>query len=140
MAENYSVNDFLMENVGRSTETIEVHFKRFKAPFKIKSLTAEESSELRKQATKRVLNKRTHQYSQETDQNLFGDLVLAKSVVFPDLENAELQKSWGVIGSPEKLIKAMLTMGEYNELSEKIMEVSGLNNEDSEDLVEEAKN
>lgn len=135
-----SVNDFLLENVGSPVEEKELKLKRFKAPWKIKSLTAEETSELRKLATKRELNKRTHQYEQSTDQNKFADLVLTAAVVVPDLNNAELQKSWGCIGEPEKLLKRMLNMGEYTELSNAVMELSGLNDADGAQLVEEAKN
>lgn len=135
-----SVNDFLLENVGSPVEKRELRLKRFKTPWTIKSLTAEETSELRKLATKRELNKRTHQYEQATDQNKFADSVLTAAVVVPDLNNAELQKSWGCIGEPEKLLKRMLSMGEYTELSNAVMDLSGLNDDDSNDLVDTAKN
>ena len=34
----------------------------------------------------------------------------------------------------------MLTIGEYNQLSQAVMDLSGLNDEDPDELVEEAKN
>ena len=117
-----SVEDFLFENVGSPVEEKEIKLERFKSPFKIKSLTADEVSDLRKQATKRVLNRKTHKYEQETDEN-------------------QLQTSWGCIAKPEEVLKKMLKVGEYTELSQAIMDLSGLNDDDSsEDLVEEAKN
>lgn len=135
-----NVEDFLLENVGSPITTKKVHLKRFKTDFEIKSLNAEETTELRKQATRKVLNKKTHQYEQDTDQNKFIDLVLTKSVVFPDLDNAKLQESWSCPGDPAKLLKRMLTMGEYNELSQAIMDLSGLDTDSADDLEETAKN
>ncbi len=41
--------------------------------------------------------------------------LLAKSVVWPDLNSAELQDSYGVLGA-EKLLLAMLSPGEYQVL------------------------
>lgn len=136
-----SVEDFLFENVGSPVEEKEIKLERFKSPFKIKSLTADEVSELRKQATKRVLNRKTHRYEQVTDENQFQDLVVAEAVVSPNLNSEKLQTSWGCIARPEAILKKMLKVGEYTELSQAIMDLSGLNDDDSsEDLVEEAKN
>ena len=123
-----SVEDFLFENVGSPVEEKEVKLDRFK-------------SALRKQATKRVLNRKTHKYEQDTDENQFQDLVVAEAVVSPNLNNEKLQTSWGCIAKPEEVLKKMLKVGEYTELSQAIMDLSGLNDDDSsEDLVEEAKN
>lgn len=135
-----SVSDFLLENVESPVKEEKVHLKRFKSPFVIKSLTAEDTSELRKQVTRRVLNKKTRMYEQIFDQNKFTDLVMTASIVEPNLNSEELQKSYGCIADPEGLLNHMLTAGEYNKLAKKVMEVSGLNDEDSNDLVEEAKN
>jgi hypothetical protein len=41
--------------------------------------------------------------------------LLAKSVVYPDLQDAELQDSYGVMGA-ENLLLAMLSPGEYRAL------------------------
>jgi hypothetical protein len=62
----------------------------------------------------------------------------ATAVVYPDLKNAELQKSYGVMGE-ERLLKAMLSAGEYVQLSGKIAEINGFDN-DVNELVDEAKN
>lgn len=137
MTEN--VSDFLLENVGSPIEKKKVHLKRFKSDFEIQSLTAEETDDLRKQATRKVMNRNTHTFVQETDQDKFTGLIMSHSVVVPDLENAQLQTSYGCQGDPEKLLKKMLTIGEYNKLSQAVMDLSGLN-EDSSELVNEAKN
>ena len=137
MVEN--VSDFLLENVGSPIEKRKVHLKRFKSDFVIQSLTAEETDDLRKQATRKVMNHQTHAYEQETNQDKFTGLIMSHSVVVPDLENAELQTSYGCQGDPEKLLKKMLTIGEYSKLSKAIMDLSGLNDDEAA-AAKEAKN
>ena len=60
------------------------------------------------------------------------------SVVFPDLESAELQKSLGVLGS-DKVLSKLLYVGEFAALLQEVHELSGLD-KDINDEVEEAKN
>lgn len=65
--------------------------------------------------------------------------MLAASVVFPDLHNAELQDSYGVT-TPEELIKEMIDDPvEYNNFAEFVQQYSGLE-ETMQDKIEEAKN
>ena len=139
MTETTSISDFLAENVAPAQETKEIKFKRFKSPFKVRSLTGEDVNRLRREATKRVLNRKTHQYENETDQNEFISKVVAESVVVPDLLNEKLQRSYGVIGDPEKLLGAMLSAGEYSVLANEVTEMSHLDG-DMNALVDEAKN
>ncbi len=61
----------------------------------------------------------------------------AAAVVFPDLKNAELQKTYGVIGEVS-LLKKMLYTNEYDRLIDEVQTLSGLENFD--DLKDEAKN
>ncbi|MCJ0199628.1 phage portal protein, partial [Clostridioides difficile] len=60
------------------------------------------------------------------------------STVFPDLKDAELQNSYGVMGEAQ-LLKTMLTAGEYVNYTVKVNEVNGFDTS-FEDKVEEAKN
>ena len=64
-------------------------------------------------------------------------LVVA-SVVFPDLKDAELQKSYGVLGA-DQLLRKMLLPGEYATLLQKVQEVNGFDR-DVNELAEEVKN
>ena len=65
------------------------------------------------------------------------DLVL-KSLVYPDLNDKELQDSWGVMDSKE-LINAMLLPGEYSSLLQEVQKINGWDI-NIEDIKEEAKN
>ena len=67
----------------------------------------------------------------------YESMVLAASVVFPDLKGADLQDSYGV-KCAEELISAMLTPGEYTNYTEKLFDNCGFG--DKLDLVEQAKN
>lgn len=134
------VKDFLMTNVDTTGQTKEVKFDRFNSPFVIKALTAEENSTLQKQSTKRIMDKKTRQMVSEMNQEKYVDLLIESSIVAPDLNSEELQKSWGVIADPSGLLKKMLLAGEYAELANQIQELSGFDAEDIDSLVDEAKN
>lgn len=134
------VKDFLMTNVDTTEQTKEVKFNRFNSPFVIKALTAEENSTLQKQATKRVQDKKTRQMISEINQEKYVDLLIESSVITPDLNSEELQKSWRCIADPSSLLKKMLLAGEYGELATQIQELSGFDAENISDLVDDAKN
>ena len=59
-------------------------------------------------------------------------------VVYPDLTDAELQNSYGVMGD-DNLLKKMLKSGEYAALLNKVQEINGFDIT-TQDLVDEAKN
>ena len=105
-------------------------------PWEIRALSEDENQAIRKSCTK--FSGRKGPRTPEIDYDLYLSKITAESVVFPNLKNAELQKSYGVLGANE-LLKAMLTAGEYANLLEVVQEVNGFNS-DMEDLVEEAKN
>lgn len=131
-----------------TAETIEnkkvVISNRFKdengnaVPFEIKALTAEENEELQRQCFVSVpVAGQRGQYTRELDQFKYTTMLLVESVVFPNLNNAELQDSYKVKGA-EALLRKMLYASEYNKLAEEVAAVSNINNLPA--LVEEAKN
>lgn len=58
------------------------------------------------------------------DEKRYEGAVLAESVVFPDLKDAELQDSYGVVGA-ERLLKKLLLAGEYDRLRMAVEEING---------------
>lgn len=106
--------------------------------WEIRPISAYEDEAIRKQCMKQVpiVGKR-NQYRPEFDANAYLAMVTAKSVIFPDLNNAELQNSYGVMGA-EDLLRAMLYKDEFDVLTEAVMGVT--ETEDVDDLVDEAKN
>ena len=73
----------------------------------------------------------------QLDTYAFQAKVAAKCTVFPDLNNAELQDSWGVT-KPEELLGAMLIGGEFDDYVTEVFRINGFKAE--QDLVDEAKN
>lgn len=59
----------------------------------------------------------------EFDQDKFMIEMTLKSVVFPNLNDAELQGNWDAIGA-EELLKAMLTPGELADLYSAVSQAS----------------
>jgi len=109
------------------------------AEWEIQSVTSEEDELLRKSCTKKVqVPGKKGQYTQETDYEKYLGLLAAKCIVFPNLNAAELQDSYGVMGG-DTLLKKMLLPGEYQDLLKKIQEINGFDI-GMDELVEEAKN
>lgn len=106
-------------------------------PWKIRSMTEEENEECRKTATRRVKGK-GGSMTTETNPDEYVAKLAVKSTVFPCLKDAELQKSYGVLGA-EALLRKMLLPGEYATLVQKVQELNGFD-KDMNDLVEDVKN
>jgi len=135
---------FFQENVEQPKNVKFVASKRFKdskgkpMEWEIRAISSQENEELKRQATKRVqVNGKKNQYMPELDTGKYQTLVCAKCTVFPNLNDVELQNSWGAMCAEELLTK-MLLAGELTEYSQKVLEINGFAMED--DLIEEAKN
>lgn len=107
--------------------------------WEIKAIDSEVDEAIKNDCTKRVpiVGKRG-QYNKEIDTDKYIGKVCVASIVYPDLNNAELQDSYGV-KCADDLIKKMLLPGEYTELKSKVMEVNGYDMS-MDELVDEAKN
>ncbi|AET70765.1 Phage XkdN-like protein [Desulfosporosinus orientis DSM 765] len=105
--------------------------------WKIHSITEAENEEYRKGATRRIKGKNGTQQT-EIDQNIYLAKIIVASVSFPDLKNAELQRSYGVMGA-EELLRKMLFPGEYAALVQQVQEINGFD-QGMEDLMDEVKN
>lgn len=103
-------------------------------PFVIRPITQEENQALMKKHTKK--DKKTGE--EKMDRLAYNHELTAAAVVFPSLENAELQKAYGTLGAA-KTLAAMLYIGEFTTLFQEVQELSGLNL-DINDEIEEAKN
>lgn len=142
------MSDFSVFMAGNAVkdETVKyVASKRFldgkKKPveWELKSISSDLDEALRKECTKKVpIAGKRGQYNQETDTDKYIGKLCVACTVYPDLNNAELQDSYGVKGA-ETLLKTMLKPGEYTEYKAKVMEVNGYDMS-MEELVDEAKN
>lgn len=134
---------FLAGNVEKRENKKVVVSDRFKdngkpVEWEIRSISADEDEALRKACTRKVpIVGKKNQFTQEFDGNAYLTKLAAKAVVYPDLNNAELQNSYGVMGA-EQLIKVMLYRDEFERLTDCLVE--NTESEDINELIEEAKN
>lgn len=137
---------FLKQNVEQEENVKYVASKRFKdsegkvIEWELKNITPEQDDAIRKECTKRipVVGGRKGEYTRDIDTAKYNAMLVTKCVVYPNLNDAELQSSYGVMGA-ESLIRTMLKPGEYLDLITKVQEVNGYDTT-QEELVEEAKN
>ena len=64
--------------------------------------------------------------------------LIVKAMVYPDLEDSELQNSYGVMGA-SALISEMFDAKEYSKVSNIVQELAGFDKDDQE-LIDDAKN
>jgi len=135
---------FLAGNVEKRANKKVVISDRFKddkgkpVEWEIRSISADEDEAIRKSVMRRVqIPGKKNQFTQDFDGNAYLAKLAAKAVVYPDLNDAALQNSYGVM-SAEQLVKAMLYKDEFDALTEQLVEASEA--EDINEAIEEAKN
>ena len=107
--------------------------------WELKAIDSDLDETLRKECTKRVpIPGKRGQYNQETDTDKYIGKMCVACTVYPNLNDAALQDSYGVKDGVS-LLKKMLLPGEYTEFKAKVMEVNGYDMS-MEELVDEAKN
>ena len=108
--------------------------------WELKAITTKENDEIRDDCTMEVPVKgKPNMFRPKVNSALYAAKMLAASVVFPDLNNAELQDSYGVT-TPHDLVREMVDdPGEYNDFVAFVQEFNGFTN-DMDDKVAEAKN
>lgn len=136
---------FFAQNVEKAEVEEHVISKRFKdekgnpIPWKFGAIDGEQDAAIRRANTKRKpVPGKKHILIPETDYEAYSLQVAIATCKFPDLNNAELQASYGVMGAGA-LVKKMLTAGELAEFKEVAQKVNGFDIE-MDELVEEAKN
>lgn len=106
--------------------------------WKIGCVTGEEDEKIRKSCVKRVqVPGKKNMFQPETDINEYMAKLAVRCTIWPDLNDTDLQKSYGVM-SAEELLRTMLTPGEYQDYLNKVQEANGFNS--MEELVDQAKN
>ncbi|KMY49235.1 phage tail assembly chaperone [Peribacillus loiseleuriae] len=140
-----NLSAFLSQNAIKVENEKYVTSKRFVGEdgkpmeWEICAITSTEDEELRKSCTRKVpVPGKRNQFTPETDYNAYLGKLAARCTVFPNLNDAELQTSYGVMGA-DALLKVMLTPGEYADYLAKVQEVNGFE-KSLEEAVEEAKN
>jgi hypothetical protein len=138
-----SLSAFFANNVQSEITEEVVVSERFKdedgnpIPWKLRTMTEAENEQLRKSSTKMQKQKKGMQLP-DLDPDLYVAKMVVACVVYPNLKDAELLQSYGVMAADE-LLKKMLLAGEYATLAEKVQEINGFD-KDINDLAEDVKN
>ena len=131
-----SLNAFLHpEQTGNKEVIVSERFRENGkvVPFVIRPITQEENEELIRRHTKR-----DKKGNETFDRVSYSREMTAAAVVSPSLEDAEIQKAYGVLGA-SKVLSKLLYIGEYATLAQAVQELSGLDTDINDDI-EEAKN
>jgi hypothetical protein len=135
---------FMAGNAQKDESVKYVASKRFgtknnPVEWELKAIDSDLDEAIRKECTKKIpIPGKRGQFTQETDTDKYIAKMCAACTVYPNLNDAELQDSYGV-KSADALLRKMLLPGEYTEYKAKVMEVNGYDMS-MEELVEEAKN
>lgn len=136
---------FFAQNVEKVTIEEHVVSKRFKdengnpIPWKFGAIDGDQDAANRKACTKRMpVPGKKGLFMPETDYELYTLKNAVSTIKFPDLNNVELQNSYGVMGA-EALLQKMLLPGELAEVKKIAQAVNGFD-VGMDELVEEAKN
>lgn len=136
---------FFAQNIEKVGIEEHVVSKRFKdengkpIPWQFGAIDGELDTANRKACTYRVpVPGKKGMFIPETDFELYTLKNAVATIKFPDLNNAEFQSSYGVMGA-EALLQKMLLPGELAEVKKVTQEVNGFNI-GMDELVEEAKN
>lgn len=127
---------FLKGNVAE-VENEELKLERFDDAIILRPLSSEEGDKFTEQCFKNKPGKKGKQ-ERVFDVVKYNREICVASIVFPDLNDAELQDSYGVRGA-DNLYSKLFILGEANQILEKVMEVSGIDRPMDEDI-DEAKN
>ena len=132
-------NAIPMENVKYAASRRFVDDKGKPVEWELRALTSEEDEAIRRTCTHRVpIKGRKGATMPELNTVEYMCQMAVASTVFPNLNDKDLQDSYGVMDA-EALIKKMLKPGEYTDYLGKVQEVNGFDIS-LEDQVEEAKN
>lgn len=101
--------------------------------WEVRPLKSREADDIRAQCTS-ISGKKTI-----VDSAKFNRMAAAKCTVFPNLNDSELQDSYGVLGAEELIQELLDNDGEYQMYCRKVLELSGYDKTNME-LIEEAKN
>lgn len=136
---------FLAENAIKAENIKYVASKRFigadKQPveWELRVLTSEEDEAIKKSCKKKVFIAGTRDAKIELDSDKYAEELICACVVYPNLHDAALQESYGVIGAAQ-LVRKMLTPGEYTDLYLMASQANGFEVGMDDKKIRQAKN
>lgn len=125
--QKYAVTKSLVDENGKPLE------------WEFKHITSKENEEIRDECTTEVqITGKFGMYRNKVDSALYVRKLITASVVYPELDNKELQESYGVMGTEDLLMEMVDDPGEYADLAEFVQKMHGFKT--LQEDVDEAKN
>lgn len=107
--------------------------------WEFKHITSQMNLDLRDECTEEVqIPGKFGVYRDKTDSALYVKKLITASVVYPNLDDEELQKSYGVMGAEDLLMEMVDEPGEYADLAEFVQKMQGFKT--LNEKADEAKN
>jgi len=108
--------------------------------WEFRHLTSKENEEIRSKCTKEIpITGKLGAFRPKLNTAQYLSEMIVESTVYPDLKDAELQNSYGVMGETELLYALVDDAGEYQELTNWMQQFQGFT-KGLEEQVQEAKN
>lgn len=136
---------FLAENAIKAENIKYAASKRFvgadKKPieWEIRVLSSEEDEALKNTCKKKTFTPGTRDVKIELDSEKYAEELICACVVYPNLNDAALQDSYGAVGAGQ-LIRKMLTPGEYTDLYLMVTQANGFEVGMDDKKINQAKN
>ena len=107
--------------------------------WEFKHITSKENEALRDECTKEVpVTGKFGMYRNKVNGALYVKKLITSSVVYPNLDDTELQNSYGVMGAEDLLMELVDDPGEYADLADFVQKMQGFKTLQEE--IDEAKN
>jgi hypothetical protein len=128
---------FLLETpVDGITEDVKIS-DRFSEKFKIKPLSGADHQKYQQLCIENPADKKRRKFNLPK----FYNLIVTNHTVYPNFRDVEWLEAAGIADKdPAKLVQRTLLAGEIEALAEAILTLSGFNQKEEEELVEEVKN
>lgn len=127
--EKDNLQAFLAENAIKPASVEYAASKRFKGAdgqpvlWKITPISNDENKAIADRNRKKSIVPGTRETQIRFDQDQYVNELICACVVYPNLNSAELQSSYGAVGAGE-LVRLMLTPGEYQDLFQAVMQAN----------------
>lgn len=128
---------FMLPEDELNKEVVKVISKRYKEAFRFKAITPKRDAEIKNKCVKYKTGAKGRQEAQ-FDPTSYQHALIMECLVYPDLNNQQLQDHYKVMGA-ENLFDKMFNANEVAEMFIAVQEVNGYD-QTFEELVEEAKN
>lgn len=94
--------------------------------WELKAISTKENDRIRESCTMEVPVKgKPNQYREKMNTSTYINKMMCAAIVFPDLNNKDLQDSYGVMSAEDLLKELVDDAGEYSDLMEQVQKISG---------------